>query len=117
MSDSIVAMDAQQTGASIATIESLIRSQPYEAALRAIRSGLGAKPSDFRLWTLQGIVLSIQRKDDEALVAFDKALHYSPRYPAALRGEVAILYQSQDKRAVPLLEEIVKDDPKDETAH
>ena len=102
------AAEAQQTGASIATIESLIRSQQYEAALHGIKSGLSEKPSDFRLWTLEGIVLSIQNKNDEALTAFDKALHYSPGYPAALRGKVEILYQSQDKRAIPLLEAIVK---------
>jgi tetratricopeptide (TPR) repeat protein len=111
------AADAQQTGASVATIESLVRSQQYEAALRAIKSGLSEKPSDFRLWTLEGIVLSIQHRTDEALTAFDRGLHYSPGYPAALKGKVEILYQSEDKRAIPLLEEIVKDDPKDQTAH
>jgi tetratricopeptide (TPR) repeat protein len=111
------AADSQQIGASISTIESLIRSQQYEAALHGIKSGLSEKPSDFRLWTLEGIILSIQHKNDEALAAFDKALHYSPGYPAALRGEVEIFYQSQDKRAIPLLEEIVKGNPKDETAH
>jgi tetratricopeptide (TPR) repeat protein len=107
----------QQSGPSIAGIESLIRSKQYVEALRTIDSGLHEKPSDFRLWTLKGIVLSIQNETADALKAFDEALRYSPGYPAALRGKVEILYQSQDERAIPLLEEIVKNEPNDKTAH
>ena len=80
----------QQSGPSIAGIESLIRSKQYVEALRTIDSGLHEKPSDFRLWTLKGIVLSIQNRTADALKAFDEALRYSPGYPAALRGKVAI---------------------------
>jgi tetratricopeptide (TPR) repeat protein len=111
------AAHAQQTGPSITSIESLIRSKQYGEALQTIKSGLHEKPSDFRLWTLKGIVLSIQNEPADALTAFDEALRYSPGYPAALRGKVEILYQSEDERAIPLLAEIVKNDPNDKTAH
>jgi tetratricopeptide (TPR) repeat protein len=107
----------QQAKSPVASIESLIRSQHYDQALQLTRSGLRATPKDFRLWTLEGIVYSIKGSNHEALTAFDKALSFSPGYPAALRGEVQILYQTQDKRAVPLLEKILKADPNDETAH
>jgi tetratricopeptide (TPR) repeat protein len=107
----------QQTKTSISSIESLIRSHEYDQALQLAHSSLRETPKDFRLWTLEGIVLSIQGKSHDALTAFDKALSLSPGYPAALRGKVEILYQSSDKRAIPLLETILKTDPKDGTAH
>jgi len=112
-----IAAHAQQTGASVDSIEALIRSQHYDAALQATKSALDATPKDFRLWTLQGIVYSIQGNNHDALNAFDKALSLSPNYGAALKGEVQLLYQANDKRAIPLLERILKTDAKDETAH
>jgi tetratricopeptide (TPR) repeat protein len=107
----------QQTKSSIASIEALVRSREYDQALQLTRSTLHRTPSDFRVWTLEGIIFSIEGKNDDALVAFDKALRLSPGYLPALKGEVQIRYQSQDKRAIPLLKEILKADPKDETAH
>jgi tetratricopeptide (TPR) repeat protein len=108
---------AQQTKASIPAIEALIRSHEYGRALSLTQSALSGTPSDFRLWTLEGIVFSIQGHNRDALTAFDKALNLSPAYPAALKGEIQILYPSQDKRTVPLLELVLKADPKDGTAH
>jgi tetratricopeptide (TPR) repeat protein len=107
----------QTTKVSIASIESLIRSQKYDQALQLTRSALHETPNDFRLWTLEGIVLSIKGSNHDALDAFDRALSLSPAYAAALKGKVQLLYQTQDKRAIPLLEKILKTDPKDETAH
>jgi tetratricopeptide (TPR) repeat protein len=107
----------QATKASIASIQSLIRSQEYNQALQLTRSALHETPNDFRLWTLEGIVLSIKGSNHDALDAFDRALSLSPNYTAALKGEVQLLYPTQDKRAVPLLKRILKVDPRDETAH
>jgi tetratricopeptide (TPR) repeat protein len=107
----------QQSKPSISSIESLIRSQQYDQALDATKSALHETPKDFRLWTLQGIVLSIKGDKQDALSAFEKALSISPKYPAALRGEVELLYEARDKRAIPVLKEILSADPRDETAH
>ena len=107
----------QQAKASIESIESLIRSQEYDQALQMTRSAQQQTPNDFRLWTLEGIVLSIRGSNQDAIDAFQKALSLSSNYPAALKGEVQLLYQARDKRAIPLLEKILKADPKDETAH
>ncbi len=112
-----LAARGQQTKASISSIESLIRSKQYDRALDATKSALRETPGDFRLWTLEGIVLSIRGNKQEALQAFDKALSLSPKYPAALKGEVQLLYEAQDKRAIPVLKKILSADPKDETAH
>ena len=58
--------------------------------------------------TFQGIALSLKGDTEGALTSFDKALHLSATYEPALKGEVEILFRSGDKRAVPLLERILK---------
>jgi tetratricopeptide (TPR) repeat protein len=74
-------------------------------------------PNNARLLTLEGIIFAIKGSNQDALNAFDKALKSSPADLAALKGEIQIFYQTQDKRAIPLLERILKADPNDETAH
>jgi tetratricopeptide (TPR) repeat protein len=113
----VLATQGQQEKVSIASIEGLIRSQEYDRALETTRSALHETPSDFRLWTLEGIAFSLKGSNQDALNAFENALRLSPNYAAALKGEAQLLYQAQDMRAVPLLERILKADPKDETAH
>jgi len=81
------------------------------------QSALEQRPTDFRLWTLEGIIFSMQDKAQRAQSAFEKAIRISPQYAPALKGEVQILYDQGDNRAIPLLERILKDDPKDQTAH
>jgi tetratricopeptide (TPR) repeat protein len=116
LSASIVA-SGQQAKASIESIELLIRSQQYDQALEMTKAALRRTPGDFRLLTLEGIVLSIKGSNHDAIDAFQMALSISPNYTAALKGEVQLLYQARDKRAIPLLERILKADTKDETAH
>ncbi len=102
---------------SIGAIQASIRSQAYDQALQQTASSLAVAPNDYRLWALKAIVYSIEGNDAESLHAFDRALAISPDYPAALKGEVQIYSKTEDKRAIPLLERILKADPKDETAH
>jgi tetratricopeptide (TPR) repeat protein len=111
---------AQQSNApraSVAQIEALIRSHDLEQALRETKSALAASPRDFRLWTLEGIIYSIWGNNSDALAAFARALRISPGYAPALKGEVQLLYPSGDKRAIPLLKEILKADAHGSTAH
>ena len=107
---------AQQTGGPVASIESLIRTEEYDRALQLTKSQLQAKPNDFRLWTLEGIIYSLKGEKTNAIGSFDKALRLSPAYMPALKGEVQLLYDSGDKRAIPQLERILKADPNDLTA-
>ncbi len=114
---SLVAQNiAQDNKASIASIQTLIRSHDYDQALQLTSDALKRTPDDFRLWTLEGIVFSIKNSTTDAISAFDKALKLSPNYAPALKSEVQLLYPTHDKRALPLLERILKADPKDETA-
>ena len=101
----------------MAEIQSLIREKQYDKALALTAAGLEKAPADYRLWTVQGIAFSIQGNTSEALNSFDKALHLSEAYLPALKGEVEIRFRSGDKRAIPLLERILKADPQDATAH
>jgi tetratricopeptide (TPR) repeat protein len=104
-------------GTTIAEVQTLIRSRQYDQALALTGADLEKTPADYRLWTLQGIALSLKGDTNGALTSFDKALHLSPTYEPALKGEVEILFRSGDKRAVPLLERILKATPNDLTAH
>jgi tetratricopeptide (TPR) repeat protein len=108
---------AQQPRESVSSIESLIRSHEYDRALQLTKENLHQAPSDFRMWTLQGIAFSLKGNGADALTAFDKALVLSPNYSPALKGEVQIFYPTADQRAIPLLERIIKSDPGDKTAH
>jgi len=116
-SGSLCTTIGQQPTPSVTPIESLIRSRQYDQALAMTRSALEQRPTDSRLWTLQGIIFSMQNKTQPAQSAFEKALRISPQYEPALKGEVQILYDQGDHRAVPLLEHILKEHPKDQTAH
>lgn len=107
----------QQRDTLVQQIEEQIRVQKYDQALAAVQSGLRTAPRDARLWTLEGIVLSLTGKTAQASEAFKVALRISPGDPAALRGEAEILYRSQDQHAVPLLKLILKENPGDSTAH
>lgn len=111
------ASQAQQMQTPIASIEALIRSQQYDEALQAAESALRQSPNDVRLWTLEGVVFAMKGSTHEALNAFDKALKLSPNNVAALKGEVQLLYQTKNKRAIHLLERLVIVEPNDETAH
>jgi tetratricopeptide (TPR) repeat protein len=113
----IASLFAQSSSASLSDIEALIRAHDYERAHTMIQSGLRSSPRNAHLWTLQGIIDSITGKTADASHDFETALKIAPDDPAALRGEAAILYQAQDKRAIPLLERILAQDANDGVAH
>jgi tetratricopeptide (TPR) repeat protein len=108
---------AQQSTSTIVEIQSQIRAHQLDEALVGTNTALRKTPNDARLWTLKGIALSMKGNNTESIAAFDKALHLAPDTIAALKGESQLLFQSQDRRAIPLLERIVKADPNDATAH
>jgi tetratricopeptide (TPR) repeat protein len=102
---------------SVESIVSALRSQHYDEALAAANSALKTNPRDFRIWTLKGMALSRKGEIPAALTAFQTALALSPKNLGILRAEASLFYDAGDKRAVPVLQEIVKADPSDKTAH
>lgn len=109
-------LSAQVAGA-LSAIEDLIRARQYDQAVESAKNQLRLTPADHRLWTLEGIALSLKGNAEDAINAFDKALRLSPGYLPALRGEVQIRYSNADKGAIPLLEQILRIAPSDVTAH
>lgn len=116
VASSLLPARAQQPTSSVTAIESLIRSHQYDRALQLTKSGLNQSPKDFKLWTLEGIIFSLEQDRSNALPAFDKAITLSPDYLPALKGEVQLLFPSGDKHAILLLTRILKIEPKDQTA-
>ncbi len=112
---SISLAHAQSGSSSTAEIQALIRSKHYEQALDKTRSALRTSPKDFRLFALEGIELSLMGDTKASIDAFEHSLHLSPDYPVALKGEVQVLNATQDLRAIPLLERILKLDASDLT--
>ena len=108
---------ARAAPAPVALIESEIRNQHYDQALAIADSALKENPRDFRVWTLKAIALSLKGETPAALAAFQSAIALSPDYRAALEGEAKLLYQAGDKRAIGVLQKIVKLNPSDLTAH
>jgi tetratricopeptide (TPR) repeat protein len=102
---------------SVEAIVSALRSQHYDEALAAADSALKLNPHDSRIWTLKGMALSRKGDLSAALTAFHTALTISPNNLGTLRAEASTLYDTGDKRALPVLQQIVKADPNDKTAH
>jgi tetratricopeptide (TPR) repeat protein len=106
-----------QKRSTISDIESLIRAQHYDQAVVALKPMLRASPGEYKLWTLEGVCLGLQGDDTGALSAFTRALQISPNYVPALQGAIQIYFKTGDKRAVPLLQRILKSNPGNTTAH
>ncbi|MGA3092518.1 MAG: tetratricopeptide repeat protein [Terriglobales bacterium] len=100
-----------------APIVAALRARDFEVAVQLSREALAQSPSDPQLWTLQGIGLSAEKQDKEALAAFHRALRISPDYLPALEGAAQIAYESGDKEAELLLRHIVRLKPDEQTSH
>jgi tetratricopeptide (TPR) repeat protein len=100
-----------------APIIAALRAQDFEVAVQLTREALTKFPSDPQLWTFQGIGLSAEKHNQEALAAFRHALRISPDYLPALEGAAQIAYESGDKAAATLLRHIVRLRPDERTSH
>src|ERR1700733_765381 len=100
-----------------APILSALRANDFAGAVNLSREALAKFPSDPQLWMLQGIGLSAEKHNGEALKAFHHALRLSPDYLPALEGAAQIAYEAGDKEAVPLLRHIVRLQPSEPTSH
>lgn len=108
---------AQKPVSPVATVEAQIRAQQYGVAVESTRQQLKLRPNDFHMWTLQAIALSLENQTAAAITAYEKALRLAPDYTPALKGEIELLYATGDKRAIPLLQRVLKAAPNDATAH
>ena len=100
-----------------APIIAALRAKDFAVAVQLTQEALTKSPSDPQLWTLQGIGLSAEKHNKEALAAFHHALRISPDYLPALEGAAQIAYESGDKEAATLLQHIVRLQPGEQTSH
>jgi tetratricopeptide (TPR) repeat protein len=101
----------------VAAISSALRAQQFDRAAEISRAAVQSYPNDAQLWTLRGIALSSKGSVADALAAFEKALTLSPDYIAALEGAAQIHYQAGSRRAMPLLNRLLRVRPADPTSH
>ena len=110
---------AQSAPDRVAPITSALRAGDFERAVQLTREGLEKSPRDAQLWTLQGIGLSAEKRNEDALQAFHHALQISPEYLPALEGAAQIAFDAKDrdKEADSLLRRIIHLRPDDQTSH
>lgn len=107
------------------------RSQPsaFSAILQALRAGdqgaalqlcdrdLATHPNDARDWLLRGMALAGLHRAADSLASFRHALRLRPHWLPALEGAAQSAYQSGDAQAQPLLQQLVRLQPANATAH
>jgi tetratricopeptide (TPR) repeat protein len=104
-------------GSQVDAILAALRGKDFATAVERSRSALQKHPGNPQLWALQGMALANLGKTTEALGAFDRALKIAPDYLPALEGAAQLHYQAGSRRAVPMLQRVLKLRPADATAH
>jgi Flp pilus assembly protein TadD len=100
-----------------AEIISALRSQNFDQALQLSEGALEKSPHDFRIWTLRGMAYSGERKNSQALDAFEHALKLNSTYLPALEGAAQVEYQQGDAEAKAHLQRVLALRPGDPTSH
>ncbi len=108
---------AQSGGDKIGPITSALRAREFDKAVELLQSALQQSPKSAQLWTLQGIALSGEEHEKEALASFRNALKISPDYLPALEGAAQLEYKAGSVAAVPLLQHVLQLRPNDPTSH
>jgi tetratricopeptide (TPR) repeat protein len=110
------AAHAQTVGA-VDAITTAPRARNFAEAVDRSRVALQQAPGNAQLWTLNGLALVGAGKPTEALQSFQRALKIDPNHLAALEGAAQVHYEAGSRRAVPLLNRILRLRPADPTAH
>jgi tetratricopeptide (TPR) repeat protein len=107
---------AQAPASPAAAVAMLIRAGSLDDAVQEATRDLKAHPNDPSLYTVEGIALSMQRKNADALEAFRTALRISPDFLPALRAESQVLSRENAPNVEMVLAHILRLDPSDGTA-
>ena len=106
-----------QTTEAVDAVTTSLRARNFAQAVEQSKAALARAPNDARLWTLNGLALASLGRRAEALRSFERALTIDPKYLGALEGAGQAHYEAGSRRAVPLLERILRLRPDDPTAH
>ncbi len=112
---------AQTAGQPSGTAEiiSALRNQNFDQALQLSEGALEKSPHDYRIWTLRGMAYSGERKNSQALDAFEHALKLNSTYLPALEGAAQLEYQQgeTEAKAKAHLQRVLALRPGDPTSH
>lgn len=106
-----------QSGADIAKVMQLLRSEDYQAAVDETQRLLAVRPHDCRLLGMSGLALNGMHRLTEAKHAFQEALDHCPNDLLALEGSAQIAYARKQPDAAQLLQRILVLRPGDVTTH
>jgi tetratricopeptide (TPR) repeat protein len=103
---------------SVQTVTEALQTGDYAKALSQVRLLVRTRPKDPRAWTLEGIVLSRMKRTEESLQAFNNALRLQRDFLPAVEGAAQSEYNNHHSaEASRLLEQLVRRQPSNETAH
>jgi tetratricopeptide (TPR) repeat protein len=108
---------AQTAAVRTDAIASALQNGDYSTALALIRPALLKFPSDAQLWAMQGAAYAGEKNNKEALASFHNALRFSPNYLPALQGAAQIEYEAGSPAAIPLIRQVLRTRPGDQTGH
>jgi tetratricopeptide (TPR) repeat protein len=108
---------AQSTQTDRDAIASALRNNEFQKALELLQPALKRTSNDAQLWTMRGVAYAGEGRKEDALASFKRALKISPNNLVALQGAVQIEFDSGDPGAIPLLKEILRQRPADQTSH
>jgi len=108
---------AQPPVDAVSDITAALRAKRFEQALKLAQPALEREPNNVRILTLKALALAGLDRDTEALAVYDLALGVQPDYLAALEGAAQLEYRAGQKRAISLLDRLLKLQPDNSTAH
>jgi tetratricopeptide (TPR) repeat protein len=82
-----------------------------------VQPALQQSPKNPQLWMLQGLAYAGKGDRKSALSSYRSALKISPDYLPALEGAAQLQYDAGDPGAIPLLQHILRLQPKEATSH
>lgn len=108
---------AQISQDTVRSITYALRSRQYDQAFQLAHAVLQQSPNDAQILTLEGLALAGLGKNKQALGDYDAALKVAPDYIPALEAAAQLEYNSDNERAVPLLNRLLHLQPDNLTAH
>src|SRR6516225_8661712 len=101
----------------VRSIVSALSRREFDRALQLLQPALQSSPENAQLWMLQGLAYAGKGDPKQALNSYRSALKFSPDYVPALKGAAQLQFDARDRAAIPLLEHILRLEPKDYTSH
>jgi tetratricopeptide (TPR) repeat protein len=110
-------ISGQTANEQVASVVSALRNREFDRALQLLQSRLQQSPNNSQLWMLQGLAYSGKGDKKLALSSYQSALKISPDYLPALEGAAQLQFDAGDPAAIPLLQHILRLQPKEATSH